>query len=101
MKKGVLRNFTKFTGKQLYQSLFFKKLHASTCNFIQKETLVLVLSCQFWEISKNTFFTSGSKLIITPVVMLFSFNRTLSEKCPYWELFWFVFSPNAGKYDLE
>ena len=24
-KKGVLRNFTKFTGKHLYQSLFFKK----------------------------------------------------------------------------
>ena len=26
MKKGVLRNFTKFTGKHLYQSLFFNKV---------------------------------------------------------------------------
>ena len=26
MKKGVLRNFTKFTGKQLRQSLFFNKV---------------------------------------------------------------------------
>ena len=26
MKKGVLRNFTKFTGKQLSQSLFFNKV---------------------------------------------------------------------------
>ena len=26
MKKGVLRNFTKFTGKQLCQSLFFNKV---------------------------------------------------------------------------
>ena len=25
-KKGVLRNFTKFTGKHLFQSLFFKKV---------------------------------------------------------------------------
>ena len=25
-KKGVLRNFTKFTGKHLYQSLFFNKV---------------------------------------------------------------------------
>ena len=25
-KKGVLRNFTKFTGKQLCQSLFFNKV---------------------------------------------------------------------------
>ena len=26
MKKGVLRNFTKFTGKHLCQRLFFKKV---------------------------------------------------------------------------
>ena len=26
MQKGVLRNFTKFTGKHLYQSLFFNKV---------------------------------------------------------------------------
>ena len=26
MKKGVLRNFTKFTGKRLSQSLFFDKV---------------------------------------------------------------------------
>ena len=27
------------------------------CNFIKKETLALVFSCEFCEISKNTFFT--------------------------------------------
>ena len=26
MKKGILRNFAKFTGKQLCQSLFFNKV---------------------------------------------------------------------------
>ena len=26
---------------------------------------------------------------------------TLREKCPYSELFWSVFSPNAGKYGPE
>ena len=31
MKKDVLRNFTKFTGKHLCQSLFFKR---QACNFI-------------------------------------------------------------------
>ena len=35
-KKGVLRNFAKFTGKHLRQSLFFNKV---ACNFIKKETL--------------------------------------------------------------
>ena len=29
---------------------------AETCNFIKKETLAQIFSCEFWEISKNTFF---------------------------------------------
>ena len=48
-KKGVLRNFTKFTGKHLCQSPYFN-------NFIKIEFLAQVFSCQFYEISKNTFF---------------------------------------------
>ena len=32
-KKGVLRNFAKFTGKQLCQSLFFNKVAALPVNF--------------------------------------------------------------------
>ena len=46
VKKGVLRNFTKFTGKHLCQSVFFNK----------RETLAQVFSCEFCEISKNIFF---------------------------------------------
>ena len=34
-KKGVLRNFTKFTGKQLCQSLFFNKVAGRTPFFIE------------------------------------------------------------------
>ena len=45
MKKGVLRNFRKFTGKHLCQSVFIKK-----------ETLAQVFCCEFCEISRNTFF---------------------------------------------
>ena len=47
-KKAVFRNFTKFTGKHLCQS--------QACNLIKKETLAQVFSCEFCEISKNTFF---------------------------------------------
>ena len=50
IKKGVLRNFWKFRGKHLCQSFFFN-------NFIKKDTLTQVFSSEFWEISKNTFFT--------------------------------------------
>ena len=36
-KKGVLTNFTKFTGKQLWQRLFFKKVAGlNACNFNKK-----------------------------------------------------------------
>ena len=46
-EKVVLRNFAKFTGKHLCQSLFFNNV---------AETLAQVFSCEFCEISKNTFF---------------------------------------------
>ena len=31
------------------------------CNFIKKETLAQLFSCEFYEISKNTFFTEHLK----------------------------------------
>ena len=31
--------------------------HFPTCNYIKKETLAQVFSCEFCEASKNTFFT--------------------------------------------
>ena len=43
--KDVLRNFAKFTGKHLYRGL----------QLVKKETLAQVFSCEFCEISKNTF----------------------------------------------
>ena len=36
------------------ESLFLIKLQAEACNFIKKETLAHVFSCEFCEISKNT-----------------------------------------------
>ena len=59
IKKGVLKNFTKFTGKQLCGSLFLSKvagLRAKACNFIEKETPTQMFSCEICEIFENTFF---------------------------------------------
>ena len=56
MQKGVLRNFTKFTGKHLPQSLFFNKVAGLAFNFIKKEALAQVFSCEFCRVSKNTLF---------------------------------------------
>ena len=69
-KKGVLRNFAKFTGKHLCLRLFFKKhctksfllriswffVQWKACYFIKKETLAQLFSCELCEISKNLFF---------------------------------------------
>ena len=46
VRKGILKNFAKFTGKHLCQSLFFNKV-----------TLARAFSCEFCEISENTFST--------------------------------------------
>ena len=54
VRKGVLRNFPKFTGKHL-------------C-FISKETLTQVFSCEFYKISSNTLFTEHLRTT-SPVVI--------------------------------
>ena len=54
---GVLGNFARFTRKHLCQSLCFNKTAGLACNFIKIETLAQVFSCEFCEVSKNTFFT--------------------------------------------
>ena len=52
-KKDVLRNFAKFTGKYLRQSLFFNKVQAQPYNFIKKETKSRALDYNF--IKKENF----------------------------------------------
>ena len=53
IKKDILQNVAKFTGRQLCQSL----CRPETWNFIKKETLSQVRSYKISEIFKNTFFT--------------------------------------------
>ena len=69
--RKVVRNFGKFTGKHLRQSLFF--------NSCKKETLTQVFCCEFCEISVNTFFaeylwTTASNCTI--LLFLFLLTRT-------------------------
>ena len=56
IKKGVLRNFPKFTGKHLCQSLFFNKVAGLRPSTLLKKSLAQVFSCELCEFSKNTFF---------------------------------------------
>ena len=57
VRKGILRNFAKFTGKNLCQSLFFNKVAGLRfATLIEKEALAQVFSCEFCKISRSTFF---------------------------------------------
>ena len=55
-KKCVFRNFAKFAGNICARVSFLIKLQAETCSFIIKAALAQVLSCEFCEISKKTYF---------------------------------------------
>ena len=61
VRKSVLRNFVKYSGKHLCQNPFFSKF------FSKKQTLAQVFSCKFCRISKNTFLhnTAGQQLLKT------------------------------------
>ena len=51
-------NFSPVSFDQLLTSVFgcFEmKIRPQACNFTKKETLAQVFSCEFYEISKNTF----------------------------------------------
>ena len=53
LRKGALRNFAKFAGKHLCQSLFFNKFEGlMPATLFKKETLVQVFSYEFCEISE-------------------------------------------------
>ena len=58
MKKGVLEISENSQEKTCTRVIFLNKVTGlQACNFIKKETHAQVLSCEFCEISKNTFFT--------------------------------------------
>ena len=55
VKKVFFRNFTKSTGKHLCQSLLVNKVAGLKLqSLIKKETMTLVISCEFCEISNRT-----------------------------------------------
>ena len=57
MRKDVLRNFTKFTGKHLFWSIFFNKVAGQACNFIKKDTLAQVFFVNFVKFLRTPNFT--------------------------------------------
>ena len=58
VRKGVLRNFTKFTGKHLCQKLFFYKVASlGPATMLKKRLWHRCFTGNFAKFLKNTFFT--------------------------------------------
>ena len=55
VKKNVLRNFAKFTGKRLCQGLFLINLQTAACNFVIKDTLTLLFPVNFAKFQRTPF----------------------------------------------
>ena len=65
-KKGVLTNFAKFLGKH----------QAPPATLLKKEALAQVFSCEFCEISKNTFFSEHLQTTASVSISNFLFKNS-------------------------
>ena len=72
MKKGVLRNFTKFTGKHLARVSFSIKLRPSGPQLYLKRNTGAGVFCEFCEISKNTFSTEHLWTTASIIIWIFT-----------------------------
>ena len=50
-----------------------------TCNFIKRETLAQVFSCEFYEISKNTFFYRTPLVAASGFIREYSYVKDISD----------------------
>ena len=62
-KKGVLRNFAKFTGEHCARVSFLIKFQAA-CNFIKNNTQAQVYSCEFGQFLRTPFLTEHLRWLL-------------------------------------
>ena len=79
--RGVLKNFTKFTGKHLCQSLFFNKFAGLRPATLLKKAPTQVFFCELYEIFKNTFFASDCFSKYESLYMIAAVHSCLIKSC--------------------
>ena len=80
MKKSVLRRLAKFTGKHLCHSLIFNKVAGlRPATLLKKETLAQAFSCEFCEISKNTFFDRTPLVVFSVESKIYIYNHKIQH----------------------
>ena len=92
-KVGVLKNFAIFIGKRLCWSLFFyQSCRPEASNFLKKETPAHLLSCEYWEVFKNSFLIEQLWWLLLKVGNSFDICFVLFSKS--FKVFFFSFSRN-------
>ena len=85
VRKGILKNLAKFTGKHLCQTLI--KFLALACNFIEKEALTEMFSCEFCETDKLFYRKRCFYVVSTRSNTALSQEKTTQRSnIPYWDL---------------
>ena len=64
MKKGVLRNFAKFTVKHLYQSLFFNKVAGRPVTLLKKRLWHRFFPVNFMKILRTPILQNTSERLL-------------------------------------
>ena len=73
MKKGVLKKSQNSQEKTCTRVIFLNKVAGlQACSFIKKEILAQVLSCEFCEIFKNTFFAEQLWTTASIIIWIFT-----------------------------
>ena len=98
VRKGVLRNFAKFTGKHLWQSLFFSKVAGWGDCFWSFSCLFLKISCLFhfnrkMKLKKGNTLSEFKYLLFCSSIDLFDvkdFKGNLRAHSKVWDNFWHV-----------
>ena len=65
-KKGVLRDFAKFTGKHLWQDLFL-----NACDFIKKEAVTQMFFLNFAKFLRTSFLTKHLRWLLQWFLFMF------------------------------
>ena len=77
MKKGVLKNFLKLTGKHRCQSMFFNKV--AGCNFIKKRLNFRCVPVNFAKFFKNTFFHRTHPVVPSEKKLLLPIKKRIGD----------------------
>ena len=80
VKKVILEIFANFIGNICARVSLLIKLQASTYNFIKKETLAQVFSCNFCETFKNIFFTEHLRTTVSECFKLVDQSNKIQEE---------------------